>query len=117
MSEFATLEIDPRAFEDIKSQLLRAGYPYTANYVLGGTPTIVMDGLAVQPRTSEATQPRDRIGADRLAAAVARLVSNRAIDARSEAADALLDYLDVGGVGGPPDVPTWLRRYEARPAT
>lgn len=53
------------------------------------------------------------LGADRLAAAVARLVSTRTIDARSEAADALLDYLDIGGVCGPADVPTWLRQYEA----
>lgn len=53
MSRFATLEIDPAAFEDIKSQLLQAGYGHTANYQLGGKPTIVMDGLAVQPRDIE----------------------------------------------------------------
>lgn len=54
MSSFSTLEIDPIAFEDIKAQLLKAGYDHTANYQLGETPTIVMDGLAVQPRPGAA---------------------------------------------------------------
>ena len=53
------------------------------------------------------------IGADRLAYAVAKLVQSRTIDARSEAADALLDYLDVGSSGGPQSVPEWMERHKA----
>ncbi len=53
------------------------------------------------------------IGADRLAYAVAKLVQSRTIDARSEAADALLDYLDVGSPGGPQSVPEWMERHKA----
>ncbi len=78
----------------------------------GGRPSRKVE----QAKPEQAVQPRDQIGADRLAAAVARLVSSRSVDARSEAADALLDYLDVGGVGGPSDVPAWLAQYEKRQA-
>ncbi len=61
--------------------------------------------------------PVDRVvrrGADRLAYAVARLVQSGRLDARSEAGDALLDYLQVGSIDGPQDVPTWMMEYEAR---
>lgn len=50
-------------------------------------------------------------GADRLAYAVAKLTCRNALDQRSEAADALLDYLGIGGHGGPADVPTWMKQY------
>ena len=52
--------------------------------------------------------------ADRLAYHVAMLVLHRVIDARSAAADALLDYLEVGGLDGPKSVPEWVEGYEAR---
>jgi hypothetical protein len=37
-----------------------------------------------------------QIGADRLAYAVANLIQKGYLDSRSEAADALLDYLEIG---------------------
>lgn len=55
----------------------------------------------------------DQRGADRLAYAVALLVKSGKLDARSAAADALLDYLGVGGLDGPKDVPTWMAEREA----
>lgn len=62
------------------------------------------------------TKDFHRVGADRLAYAVARLIQTRVLDARSEAADALLDYLDVGGIDGPKNVLEWMEQYEARRA-
>ena len=50
--------------------------------------------------------------ADRLAYQVARLVHLRVIGERSGASDALLDYLNVGGIGGPSNVPDWMKEYE-----
>lgn len=50
----------------------------------------------------------DRIGADRMAAAIFRLVDRGIINPRSEAADAALDYCRVGCHGGPASVPQWL---------
>jgi hypothetical protein len=55
----------------------------------------------------------NKIGADRLAYAVARLIQRRVLDSRSEAGDALLDYLGIGQPGEPQDVPTWMEGYEA----
>lgn len=55
--------------------------------------------------------------ADKLAHAVAKLVERRVIDARSEAADALLDYLEIGGLDGPKSVPEWINQYEAKRAS
>ena len=55
----------------------------------------------------------NQIGADRLAYAVAQLIQRGVLDSRSEAGDALLDYLEVGTPGEPQDVPTWMYRYEA----
>lgn len=52
-----------------------------------------------------------KIGADRLAYAVARLVQLGYLDSRSQASDALLDYLRIGS-GGPSDVPTWMEQHE-----
>lgn len=49
--------------------------------------------------------------ADRLAYTVAGLVERRVIGERSAAADALLDYLDVGHTG-PASVPEWMQQYE-----
>jgi hypothetical protein len=54
-----------------------------------------------------------QIGADRLAYAVAKLIQSNCLDSRSEAGDALLDYLEIGHPGAPHDVPTWMARYEA----
>ena len=53
-----------------------------------------------------------QIGADRLAYEVCRLVQNRVIGTRSAAGDALLDYLEIGHVGGPRDVPSWMDKFE-----
>jgi hypothetical protein len=50
--------------------------------------------------------------ADNLAFFVGRLVVNGHLDARSGAADALLEYLNIGGVDGPSTVPEWLESYE-----
>ena len=58
----------------------------------------------------------DSRGADRLAYAVASLVKNGKLDARSAVADALLDYLGVGGLDGPKDVPTWMVEHESTQA-
>lgn len=55
-----------------------------------------------------------RRGADRLAAAVARLIKIGHLDARSEAGDALLDYMKIGGLDGPKDVAEWIAKYELR---
>jgi hypothetical protein len=57
-----------------------------------------------------------QIGADRLAYAVAKLIKYNRLDSRSEAGDALLDYLEIGQPGAPKDVPTWMDRYEANDA-
>jgi hypothetical protein len=48
-----------------------------------------------------------------MAYAVARLILMGRLDSRSEAGDALLDYLGIGQPGEPQDVPTWMDRYEA----
>lgn len=50
--------------------------------------------------------------ADALAYACATTVKRGLIGSRSSIADALLDYLDVGGVGGPRDVCEWIDAYE-----
>jgi len=55
-----------------------------------------------------------QIGADRLAYAVAKLILFGDIDSRSEAGDALLDYLEIGVPGKPTTVPDWMDSYESR---
>jgi len=50
--------------------------------------------------------------ADRLAYMCAKAIMRGDIRTRSAIDDALLDYLEVGGVGGPPDVPSWVDEYE-----
>jgi hypothetical protein len=52
--------------------------------------------------------------ADNLAYFVGRLVVNGHLDARSGAADALLEYLNIGGVDGPSTVPEWLESHDVR---
>lgn len=52
-------------------------------------------------------------GADALAYQCALLVMRGLLDSRSGVADALLNYLNVGGLDGPKDVPEWMRAYEA----
>lgn len=56
----------------------------------------------------------DLRGADALAYQCARLIIGGHLDSRSGVADALLNYLDVGGLSGPKDVPTWMKQYEAK---
>ncbi len=51
-------------------------------------------------------------GADRLAYACARQILAGRIDSRSAIGDALLDYLEVGDIRGPKDVPSWMTEYE-----
>lgn len=57
-------------------------------------------------------RPFARRAADALAYECAKAVRSGRLDARSGIADALLDYLDVGGLGGPTDVSSWMRDYE-----
>jgi len=52
------------------------------------------------------------IAADKLAYEVARLVLNNRLDSRSGASDALLIYLNIGGIDGPDSVPQWVKEYE-----
>lgn len=54
----------------------------------------------------------DRIGADRMALAIFRLVDRGVINPRSEAADAALDYAQVGCHGGPKSVQEWIESVE-----
>lgn len=72
---------------------------------------ILIDRLQAE-RLLDAGREFDRRAADRVAAAVCVAVANGSIDARSKVADATLDYLRVGYVGGPPDVATWLTQYQ-----
>ena len=53
----------------------------------------------------------DKVGADRLACACVKLIQSNQLDTRSEVADALLDYLDIGGSSGCKSVPEWLIVY------
>ncbi len=55
-------------------------------------------------------------GANRLAYHCARAVVRGDIGSRSTIGDALLDFLEVGGLDGPNDVPTWIAKYEAAQA-
>lgn len=55
-----------------------------------------------------------RRAADKLAYTVAKLVDRRVLDARCPAADALLDYLEIGAPDKPSTVPEWMQQYESR---
>jgi hypothetical protein len=55
---------------------------------------------------------RSLLAADALAREVARLIDIGVIDMRAMAADALIDYLDVGSPGGPETVPQWTAQYD-----
>jgi hypothetical protein len=55
-----------------------------------------------------------KIAADRLAYAVAKCVERGSLDSRSGPADALLNYLEIGGIGGFQSVPDWVADYEAK---
>ncbi len=57
-------------------------------------------------------RPFKRRAANALAYECAKAVCSGRLDARSGIADALLDYLDVGGSGGPTDVRSWMVDYE-----
>ena len=54
----------------------------------------------------------DKIGADRLAYEVAKLILAGHLDSRSGAGDALLDYLEIGTPGKASSVPTWMKSFE-----
>lgn len=54
----------------------------------------------------------DKRAADALAYACAKAIRMGLIPTRSAIDDALLDYLNIGGFGGPIDVPTWMDGYE-----
>jgi hypothetical protein len=56
----------------------------------------------------------DKRAADRLAREVARLIDIRIVGSRSAVADALLDYLQVGGIEGPKSVPEWCEAHDAK---
>ncbi len=51
--------------------------------------------------------------ADRLAYHCANAVARRVVGSRSAIGDALLDYLEVGGMDGPKTVPEWVEKHEA----
>ena len=55
-------------------------------------------------------------GANRLAYFCARAIQRGSLDSRSAISDALLDYLEIGGIDGPKDIPTWIAEYEAAEA-
>jgi len=59
---------------------------------------------------AEQKRPFAKRAADRLAVAVARLVEIGQLSARSAAADALLDYFEVGSIDGPKDVAEAIAR-------
>ena len=62
---------------------------------------------------ADSARPFDKRAADALAYACAVAIRRGLIPTRSEAIDdALLDYLNIGGFGGPMDVPTWMEGYE-----
>lgn len=50
--------------------------------------------------------------ADKLACTVAKAIMRGEIRERSAVDDALLIYLNIGGIEGPKDVPTWIEQYE-----
>ena len=50
--------------------------------------------------------------ADKLAYTVAKAIMRGEIRERSAVDDALLVYLNIGGIEGPKDVPTWVEQYE-----
>lgn len=56
--------------------------------------------------------PFRKLAADKLARTVCDLIDRRVIDSRSRAGDALLDYLNVGGLYGPKSVPEWVEQYD-----
>ncbi len=49
---------------------------------------------------------------DHLAFKVAVMVQLRKLGTRSAVADELLNYLNVGGVDGPVDIPSWVEQYK-----
>ena len=55
-------------------------------------------------------------GADKLAYYCAKAIERREIGSRSAIGDALLSYLDIGGMDGPSNVPVWVEQYEAAEA-
>ena len=59
-------------------------------------------------------QTISQITSDRLAYEVARLVQNNRIGTRSSAADALLDYLQIGSGSEFSSIPEWLEDYERK---
>jgi hypothetical protein len=74
------------------------------------------DLLALRDRVAELEKERDSFdkqAADRLAYACAGAVMQRAVGSRSAIGDALLDYLQIGGMDGPQTTPEWMERYEA----
>lgn len=70
-----------------------------------------------KPEQSSCTVQRQvgaqEVAADALAYACARAVCEGFLDSRSNIADALLDYLEIGS-GGHNDVPSWMAEYEAK---
>lgn len=69
---------------------------YWMNYRPGppppGSPTAVLDALCEAAKQAGNLSPMDVRAADKLARAVNKLVKRGVIDARSDAADRLLDY-------------------------
>lgn len=64
------------------------------------------------PTSTSSSEFFARRAADALAYECAKAVRSGRLDGRSGIADALLDYLNVGGFGGPLDVHAWMENYE-----
>lgn len=78
----------------------------------GGFHTDELDEFIPGWREELAVVTQLRSVGDRLAYAVAKAVMRGEYGSRSSVADALLDYLNVGGIGGPKTVLEWIEQYE-----
>lgn len=114
-----TYYCEPTVMDELLDKILAIAHDQSQRLAAAEAAATKHDGEWV---TQEALQQRlaaaeARVtAAKRLAYAVALLIEGRIIGSRSAAADALLDYLGVGGPGGPRDVPTWITEYEAAKA-
>ena len=80
MSTYATIQVEQSAFDQIQRQLVDAGYLIYPGADASGTPTIRLDGLAVQPANS--TRDHDAVAevASQVCRAVAELPDRNSPD-------------------------------------
>ena len=72
----------------------------------------ILEKIKSHPVNFEPLTDFNKDQADKLAYEVAKLVIGRHLNSRSGASDALLLYLNVGGINGPSTVPEWIQKYE-----